>query len=242
MKIEVWSDVACPFCYIGKQNLEKALKQFAFKDEVKVEYKSFELDPSAPVYNGQSFYEKLLSKFGDAEQTKQFLENLTQSAKKVGLTFNLEGLKPTNTFDSHRLTKWAKTKGKEADILENLLNAHFTDSKDVGDHETLADLAEASGLDRQEALKVLNDKSLYADEVRSDQIEAKRYGISGVPFLIINQKYAVSGAQPAEAFLEALNKVWEEENPLLKLKNISVNNEDDTLCTDGSCGIPPRKK
>lgn len=83
MKIEVWSDVACPFCYIGKQNLEKALKQFPFKDEVKVEYKSFELDPSAPVYNGQSYYEKLLPKFGDSEQTKQFLENLTQSAKRL---------------------------------------------------------------------------------------------------------------------------------------------------------------
>ncbi|UYY96809.1 DsbA family oxidoreductase [Peribacillus frigoritolerans] len=241
MKIEIWSDIACPFCYIGKQNLENALAKFPYKDQVDVEFKSFELDPNASLYDGTKYVENLASKFGGTEQAKQFITHLTQQAKNVGLTFNFDEMKPTNTFNAHRLAKWAKTQGKEASVNEKLLSAHFTESKDVGDLDTLADIAEASGLNRDEALNVLNDKKLYAQNVKDDQHEAKRYGINGVPYFIINQKYAVSGAQPAQAFSEALDKVWEEENPAPKLETLSTDTPDGGVCTDGSCVIPPKK-
>ncbi|MGE8081581.1 DsbA family oxidoreductase [Peribacillus loiseleuriae] len=243
MRIEVWSDIACPFCYIGKRKLEGALAQFSYKEQVEVEFKSFELDPNAPLYNGKSFYEGLSSKYGmSSEKAKQFTAGIGQQAANVGLTFNFDEMKPTNTFDAHRLTKLAKLYAKEAAITEKLLYAYFTESKDVGNIETLADIAEASGLERQEALRVLNDKTLYVNDVRSDEADAKRYGISGVPYFIINQKYTISGAQPTETFAEALQKVWEEENPAPKLENLSSDSGDGAFCADGSCMVPPRKQ
>jgi predicted DsbA family dithiol-disulfide isomerase len=241
MKIEIWSDIACPFCYIAKQNLEKALNQFAYKDQVNIEFKSFELDPGAPLYNGENYVEKLSSKFGSIQQAQQFIEHLTQQAKNVGLTFNFNDIKSTNTFDAHRLAKWAKTQGKDTNVNEKLLSAHFEEAKDVGDIEILADIAEEASLNREEALKILQDKNLYSHNVREDQLEAQKYGISGVPFFIINGKYAVSGAQPTTTFSEMLNKVWEEENPAPKLKPLSISTEDEGMCTDGSCVIPPKK-
>jgi len=241
MKIEIWSDIVCPFCYIGKQNLEKALAEFPHKDQVNIEYKSFELDPGAPAYDGTSYVEKLSPKFGGKQQAKQFIAHLTQQAKNVGLTFNFDDIKPTNTFDAHRLAKWAKTQGKEIEVNEKLLSAHFTESKDVGDIDTLADIAEEVGLDREEAIKVLRDKNLYSGNVREDQFKAREFGISGVPFFIINGKYALSGAQPTEAFSKALDTVWKEENPKPKFESLSVDTEDGGMCTDGSCSIPPKK-
>ncbi|MGM1021976.1 MAG: DsbA family oxidoreductase [Bacillota bacterium] len=241
MKIEIWSDIACPFCYIGKQNLERALDGLPYKDEISIEYKSFELDPGASSYDGTSFVEKLTPKFGGREQAKEFLSHLTQQAKNVGLSFQLDSLKPTNTLDAHRLLKWAKTNGKETTLNEKLLIAHFTESKDVGDYDTLADIAEAVGLDRKEALGVLNNKDLYADQVRKDQDEARRVGISGVPFFIFNQKYAVSGAQPTESFSQVLEKVWEEEHPAPKFEILSDETSSEGLCTDEGCAIPPKK-
>lgn len=241
MKIEIWSDVACPFCYIGKQNLENALAKFPYKEQVEVEFKSFELNPNAELYDGTKYVENLAPKFGGMEPAKQFLAQLTQQAKDVGLTFNFDEMKPTNTFDAHRLAKWAKTQGKEAIINEKLLSAHFTESKDVGNLDTLAEIAEVSGLNRDEALKILNDKKLYAENVKNDQYEAERYGIRGVPYFIVNQKYGVSGAQPAQTFSELLDRVWEEENPAPKLKVLSADTFDGEVCTDGSCIIPPKK-
>lgn len=241
MKIEIWSDVACPFCYIGKQNLENALAKFPHKEQVEVEFKSFELNPNALPYDGTTYAESIAPKFGGTERAKQFLAQLTQQAKDVGLTFNTDEMKPTNTFDAHRLAKWAKTQGKEAVINEKLLAAHFTEAKDVGDLDTLADIAEASGLNRDEALNVLNDQKLYAQNIKDDQNEARRYGITGVPYFIVNQKYGVSGAQPAQTFSEVLDKVWEEENPAPKLKVLSADTPDAGVCTDGSCVIPPKK-
>ncbi|MDM5277439.1 DsbA family oxidoreductase [Paenibacillus silvae] len=241
MNIEIWSDIACPFCYIGKQNLEKALEGLPYKDKINIEYKSFELDPSASAYDGTSFADKLAPKFGGREQAKEFMSHLTQQANSVGLSFQLDSLKPTNTLDAHRLLKWAKTKGKETMLNEKLLVAHFTESRDVGDYNTLADIAEAVGLDREEALGMLNTKDLYADQVRNDQNEARRVGISGVPFFIFNQKYAVSGAQPTESFSQVLEKVWEEEHPAAKFEMLSDETSSEGLCTDEGCAIPPKK-
>lgn len=243
MKIEVWSDIACPFCYIGKRRLEEALTQFPHKDQVEVELKSFELNPNASLNTGKSIYEEFSTKYGmSIEQAKQTAEGIAQQAATVGLTFNFDELIPTNTFNAHRLIKWAKLQRKEAAITEKLLYAYFTESKDLGSFETLADIAEASGLEREGALRILNDKNLYANDVWSDEDAAKQYGIRGVPYFIINQKYAISGAQPTETFAGALQKVWEEENPASKLQDLSSGNRDDAFCADGSCMVPPRKQ
>ncbi|MCQ2010964.1 DsbA family oxidoreductase [Sporolactobacillus sp. STSJ-5] len=242
MKIEVWSDIACPFCYIGKHRLEKALSQFPHKEQVEVEFKSFELDPNAPISTEKSIYEKLAANYGiSIEQAKQNVQGVTRQAASVGLTFNFDEMKLTNTFNAHRLIKWAKIHGKEATITEKLFRAHFTESKNLGSLETLADLAEASGLERNEALTVLHDKNLYADDVRSDEDAARQFGISGVPFFIINRKYAISGAQPTDTFTAALQQVWEEENPASKLQILSSDSGDDVSCADGHCIVPQKK-
>jgi len=243
MKIEVWSDFVCPFCYIGKRRLEMALDQFPHKNEVDVEFKSFELDPNSPVYSGKSIHEALASKYGmSIEQAKQSNEQIGQQAASVGLTFNFKDMKPTNTFDAHRLAKFAKTHGKEKVVTESLLHSYFTESKNLSELETLADIAEAVGLDRQEALQVLNDKALYANDVRIDEGIAQQYGVTGVPYFIVNQKYAISGAQPLETFVSALQQVWEEENPAPKLQSLNPEGANDAFCADGSCVVPSKEQ
>ncbi|MEH7548273.1 MULTISPECIES: DsbA family oxidoreductase [Bacillaceae] len=239
MKIEVWSDYVCPFCYIGKRRLELALEQFPHKEQVEVEFKAFELDPNSPTYNGESIHEVLANKYRmSVEQAKQANQNVGNQAATVGLTYNFDGMKPTNTFDAHRLAKFAKTKGKAAVVSENLLQAYFTEAKNIGDFDTLADIAEASGLNRQEVLNILHDKTAFANEVRADEAIAQQYQIGGVPYFIINSKYAISGAQPLETFMGALHKVWEEEAPKPMFQDLST--EQDVSCTDGNCIIPEK--
>jgi predicted DsbA family dithiol-disulfide isomerase len=244
MKIEVWSDFVCPFCYIGKRRLENALAQFPHREQVQVEFKSFELDPNSPKYSGKSIHEALAAKYGmTVEQAKKTNEGVGQHAASVGLTFNFDEMKPTNTFDAHRLAKFAKEKGKEAEMTEKLLYAYFTESKEISDHETLADIAEATGLDREEALHILQDKNAFANDVRIDEGIAQQYGISGVPYFIINQKYAISGAQPPETFANALQKVWEEENASTpKFQDLSGESAEDASCEDGNCAIPDKSE
>lgn len=241
MKIEVWSDFVCPFCYIGKRRLEMALAQFPHRDQVEVEFKSFELDPNSAKYNGKSIHEILSSKYGmSIEQARQANENVGQQAASVGLDFQFDGMKPGNTFDAHRLAKFAKEQGKESAMTEKLLQAYFSESKDIGDVEVLADLAVEAGLDRQQALTVLQDQHAFANDVRMDEAMAQQYGIRGVPYFIINNKYAISGAQAPETFASALQKVWEEESATPIIQDLSAEGSEDTSCTDGSCGIPEK--
>ncbi|MDQ0197905.1 DsbA family oxidoreductase [Neobacillus ginsengisoli] len=243
MKIEVWSDFVCPFCYIGKRRLEEALAQFPQKDQVEVEFKSFELDPNSPKNIDKSIHEVLAGKYGmSLEQAKQANQGVGQQAAGVGLTYHFDTMKPTNTFDAHRLAKFAKTRGKEAEVTEKLLYAYFTDSKHIGDHDTLADIAAAAGIDREETLKVLQDQNAYANDVRIDESIAQQYGISGVPYFVINQKYAISGAQPTATFSGALQQVWQEESASPVLQDLSTENAEDASCADGSCAIPERKE
>ena len=242
MKIEVWSDFVCPFCYVGKRRLELALEQFPHKDQVQIEYKSFELDPDAPVYSEQGIYEALAAKYGTTiEQMVQMNKGLIQQAAELGLAFEYENMKPTNTLNAHRLSKYAKTIGKDKEVTENLLSAYFTKSKNVGDTNTLADIAEESGIDREKALEVISTtETIYEQEVRDDQQLARQYGIQGVPFFLINQKYAISGAQSSETFAGALQKVWEEENEKPMFEDLSTS--DQGMCIDEGCIIPPRKE
>lgn len=239
MKIEVWSDFVCPFCYIGKRRLEMALNQFPHKDQVEVEFKSFELDPNAPIQTEQGIYQALAAKFGASEQqVREMNKGLIQQASDLGITFNYEDMKPTNTFNAHRLNKFAKTIGKETELTEKLLHAYFTDTKNVGDINTLADLAESAGIDCSKALEVLNDETAFANEVRGDERTAQQIGVTGVPFFVVNQKYSISGAQPQETFLGALTQIWEEEKPKPKFQELRFDGDEGAICTDDSCEVP----
>ncbi len=238
LKIEVWSDYVCPFCYIGKRHLEKALEHFPQRDTVEIEYKSFELDPGAPVNTEYSIQELLSKKYGTSlEEAKNMTDGMSRQAASVGLDFRFDSSIPTNTFDAHRLTKYAKTAGKEAEMTEILLYAHFTLSKHIGDKETLVELAKQAGLDEAETVSVL-EGSDFSEEVRRDEEEARQIGVQGVPFFVINRKYAISGAQPSDAFLNSIQKVWEEENEPSALQPLGT---DGMACDENGCEIPPSK-
>jgi len=238
MKIEVWSDFVCPFCYIGKRRLEEAIAQFPGKDQVEVEFKSFELDPNAKTYSGTGINEALAKKYGmSIEEAKRTNEGIGSQAAEVGLTFNFDEMKPTNTFDAHRLAKFAATVGKEKEMTEKLLASYFTESKLISDHDVLVEIAQTAGIEKEETLAVLNDSTKYANDVRIDEALAQQMGVTGVPFFVINQKYSISGAQPTETFRRALQQVWEEEGNAPKLQDLSGGNTA-AACTDDNCEIP----
>lgn len=241
MKVEVWSDFACPFCYIGKQQLEAALEQFAHKDDVKVVYRSFELDPHAQRDVDHDVHDMLVAKYGmSREQAIAMNENLGSKAKEVGLSFQFDNLILTNTFDAHRLEQYATKQGKASPMAQELFRAYFTDSRHLGDHETLTELAVQAGLDRDEALKVLASTD-YSAEVRADEEEASRLGVRGVPFFVIDSKYAVSGAQSSEMLLKNLQTAWKESHPLTMLNDAGSESEA-SACTDGVCAPSAQRK
>ncbi|HWO75131.1 MAG TPA: DsbA family oxidoreductase [Bacillus sp. (in: firmicutes)] len=211
MKIEVWSDFACPFCYIGKRRLEEALEQFPHRDQVEVEFRSFELDPDAPKDQKDSLHEVLAKKYRTSiEQAKAMNQNVSEMAQTVGLTYNLDMAIPTNTFTAHRLAQYAKSQGKEKEMVELLFKAYFTEGKHLSDHDTLVQLASEAGLDEQGVKAVLEGND-FSNEVHSNEMEAQQLGVTGVPFFVINRKYGIWGAQPLEVFTQTLEKVWQEE-------------------------------
>lgn len=239
MKVEIWSDYVCPFCYIGKRRFEAALEQFPNRDAVEVIYKSFELDPNAKTDGNPNVHDMLAAKYGmSREQAIANTQQITEQARTIGLDYKLAEAIQTNTFDAHRLTHFAATKGKMAEMTERLLKAHFTDTQHVGDHETLANIAAEVGLVKAEVLQVLQNGQ-YADEVRADEQEASTLGVRGVPFFVVNRKYALSGAQPSELFLQALQKAWDEEHPLVEMTSDTADN---MVCTDDGCTVPEQNK
>jgi predicted DsbA family dithiol-disulfide isomerase len=241
MKVEIWSDIACPFCYIGKRRFEAALEQFSNKQDIEVIYRSFELDPNAKRDVNQDVHDMLASKYGmTRERAKAMNADVTRQAQTLGLTYNMDTMILTNTFDAHRLTHFAARYGLMREMTELLFKAYFTDAKHVGDHATLIALAAEVGLDAKEAAKVLASDQ-YTKEVHADQQEAVRLGIRGVPFFVINSKYAVSGAQPSEAFLDALQKAWDENKPLTILNNADSRSTDEA-CADGVCTPQAQKQ
>ncbi|MED4127744.1 DsbA family protein [Shouchella miscanthi] len=227
MKVEIWSDVACPFCYIGKRKFEQALDEF--DQPVDVTFKSFQLDPSAPQHSTESMVTVLAKKYNvPVEKAKEMNSQVTAQAKEVGLNYHLESVRVVNTMDAHRLSHLAKEKGKMGEVMEALLDAHFVQGRYVGDRETLIAIAETAGIGKEEVNAVL-DSDQYKDVVMQDQAEGSQIGVQGVPFFVFNRKYAVSGAQPKEAFLQVLEKVKEED-----ASQIQIVNQGDT-CSDGSC-------
>jgi predicted DsbA family dithiol-disulfide isomerase len=211
MRIEVWSDVVCPWCYIGKRRLEAALAKFPARDQVQIVYRAYELDPEAPRDSNQSTAERLASKYGGGlENAKAMMERVSQVAAQDGLEYHLDRTKVENTFDAHRLMAFAATQGKQLELAEILFKSHFTEGKRLSDHAVLADLAVTAGLDRAAAAKTLADPTAFADQVRDDEQKARTLNIRGVPCAVVDGKYGISGAQPVEAFTEVLDHCWKQ--------------------------------
>lgn len=210
MTIEIWSDVVCPFCYIGKREFETALKQFAHKDDVTVIWKSFELDPNAPKRSEHDMYGMLVSKYGGTREDAQTrVQGVVQRAKTVGLEYKMDKAIIGSSFDAHRLIQYAKTKGKGAEAEERLFKAYFMEGVHLADHASLVRLAKEIGLNGEEVAAMLAS-TRFTDEVRADEREAQQLGIRGVPFFVIDRKYGVSGAQQSTHFLGALEQAWKE--------------------------------
>lgn len=242
MKIEVWSDFVCPFCYIGKRRLEEALATLPENYPVEIEFRSFELDPNVPKDETKPVHEALAEKYNvSVEEAKRMNENVGKHAESVGLTYNFDKMLSVNTFDAHRLAHFAKSKGVDLELTEKLFYAYFTEGKKLSDINVLADIAESVGLNREEVVDVLLNDQAFVNEVRYDQMLAQQIGIRGVPFFVLNQKYAISGAQPLETFVGALNKVMEEEQTSPILQDLSGDGED-AACIDGNCAIPDKKE
>ncbi|MFC4100651.1 DsbA family oxidoreductase [Paenibacillus xanthanilyticus] len=237
MRVEVWSDYMCPFCYIGKRRFEKGLADFAHREEVEVVYRSFELDPNSPKSVDHDVHQMLALKYGmSREQAIANNKNVGQQAAAEGLAFNFDDMVLTNTFDAHRLSHFAAAHGKRTEVSELLFKAYFTDSRHLGEHEVLADIAAEAGLNREAALAVLAG-SQYAQEVRAEEEEGARLGIRGVPFYVIDRKFGVSGAQPAHVFLGALQQAWDEGQSAGNETHASGDAGGGDACDDGSCAV-----
>ncbi|MRG87905.1 DsbA family oxidoreductase [Salinibacillus xinjiangensis] len=194
---------------MGKRRLEGAIQKIGHP--VEVTYRSFELDPTMERDVKENMYEKLANKYGmSIEQAKANTESMVEMAKEAGLDYHLDTLILTNTFDAHRLALFAKEQGLMTEMTERILHAYFTESKHIGDHRTLTELAVEVGLNREAVEKMLASEDMK-EEVLADERQAREYGINGVPFFLINKKYALSGAQPTETFVQALQKVLAEE-------------------------------
>lgn len=216
MTVDIWSDVACPFCYIGKKHFETALKEAGLEEQVSWEWKSFQLDPNAPKSDDRSIYEILSEKYDQTlERARDMTANVNAMASNVGLYFDMDSLQPTNTFDAHRLIHFAKEYGKQDAMKEALLRAYFMEGKHVGDSQTLIKLAEQAGLNKGEAFSML-DSTKYADAVRQDIDTAQKLGIKGVPFFLINKKYGISGAQPVATFIQVFQQIRDNEKAAVK--------------------------
>ncbi|MGV3762067.1 DsbA family oxidoreductase [Parapedobacter sp.] len=235
MKIEIWSDIMCPFCYIGKKHLETALKQFNDADAIDVVWKSYQLDPYIPRNpEYKDTYQYLAASKGMSyEEAKQMTTGVTQTAAKAGLTLDFEHAVVANSFDAHRLVHLAQSKGVANAMKEGLFRAHFTDGKNINSYDVLVAVGTAAGLAGADITAVL-DSDRYSDKVSYDIREAREIGVRGVPFFVFNRKYAVSGGQPPEVFLQTLRKSfaeWRADHPKITL----AVTEGPTCSPDGRC-------
>lgn len=234
MKVEIWSDVMCPFCYIGKRKFENALSQFEQKSQIEIEWKSFQLMPELKTEAGRNLDQFLSEEKGiSLEQAATMNTQVTQMAKDVDLNFDFDKAIPANTFKAHQFAHFAKANGKQNEAEEKLFQAYFIEGKNVDDTATLLDLANELGLNIDE-LKTELESEKYVEAVRFDIYEAQQIGVRGVPFFVLDRKYAVSGAQESSSFLEILEKSfdeWQNENPEKKL-NIT---NGDSCSIDGEC-------
>jgi predicted DsbA family dithiol-disulfide isomerase len=209
MRVDIWSDIVCPWCYIGKRRFERGLAEFDHRDEVEVVYHAFELDPSIPAGQGTPIIELLAAKYGmSPQQAAQAEESVAAKAAADGLTFNPNRVMG-NTFDAHRLVRLGQEAGAQGPVLQRLYEAYFGEGRPVFGVPELTELAQEAGLDPAQAREMLAGDG-YAADVRADEAQARSLGISGVPFYVLDSKYGISGAQATQTFTAALEQAWAE--------------------------------
>ena len=232
MEVKIWSDVRCPFCYIGKRKFEMALERFPHKDKVKVVWQSFELDPNMKTNTAVSAIEHLSEAKGISKgQAEGMQQHVATIAQEIGLDFNSKNTIVANSFNAHRLIQFAKVKGLGNEVEEALFKAYFVEGKNIDEIKTLVETGVSIGLNESEVKEIFSSDA-YTKEVRKDEMQAQSIGINGVPFFVLNNKYAVSGAQSPDTFLEVLEQTWDEmekENPVL------IITEGDSCSIDGNC-------
>jgi predicted DsbA family dithiol-disulfide isomerase len=238
VRVEIWSDIACPWCYIGKARFESGLATFAHKDQVEVVFRSYELDPARAKGDTVEVIPMLARKYGLSEAKAREAEaGVAANARSEGLGYQAEGRDHGNTFDIHRMLHFAKAQGKQDALLELAFRANFAEERSVFSDERLLELAVEAGLDKDEAAAVLADPSAYAEDVREDEREAQMFGATGVPFFVIDRKYGISGGQPAEVFANALDEAWKTFTPpLVTLAGVS-GADDAEVCGPDGCAI-----
>lgn len=213
MKVEIWSDVVCPWCYIGKRNFEAALEGFEHRDEVEVVWRAFELDPGAPAHREGPYAERLARKYRTSvDEAQGMVDRMTQAAAAVGLDFRFDLAQPGNTFDAHRVIHLAAARGRQDEMKERLLRATFTEGEATGDVAVLVRLATEVGLDATEVTDALATGA-FTEEVRAEEAEAAQLEITGVPFFVVDRAFGISGAHPPEALRRILDKAWAASHP-----------------------------
>lgn len=231
LTVEIWSDIACPWCYIGKKRFETALADFPFRDDVQVTWRAFELSPDTPTGPGRPEIDALAEHKGiPRPQVERMFAQVTAVAAGEGLAYDFDRTLSFNTFDGHRLVHLATTVGLGDRVLEALYSAHFEHGADLGDDETLVRVVSEAGLDADQARAVLAGGD-HADDVRRDEAEARAIGVTGVPFFVVDRRLGVSGAQPADVFTQLLEEGWKSANPLATLAPAAE------ACVDDSCAI-----
>lgn len=239
MQVEIWSDIACPWCYIGKRRFEQALESFEHGDEVRVVWRSFELDPHAPKRQTASQLDLLALKYRmTREQVEAMNARMSAEAAKEGLTFDLVRVQVGNTFDAHRLLHFAATKGLRDALVERLFAGYLGEGVALGEHENLIALATDVGFEADE-VRVTLASDAFADAVRLDEARAQEIGVSGVPFFVIDSRYGVSGAQSPEVLVGAIRQAWNERSRGVQMVGVGSTPTGEVAgCEDGQCEVP----
>lgn len=244
MRVEIWSDVACPWCYIGKARFEQGLAEFAHKDQVEVVFRSFELDPNRPEGETTPVLRMLAKRYGmTEEQAREAEQRVADNAAAEGLGYRVMDRDSGNTFAIHRLLHFAKTQGLQNELVNLTFRANFAEERSVFDRERLLELAVEAGLDPAESRKVLEDSTAFADEVRADEREAAELGANGVPFFVLDRRYGVSGGQPAAVFKQVLEKAWATRPQPVKLAavpGLPDPGQSEEVCGPDGCAVPQR--
>jgi predicted DsbA family dithiol-disulfide isomerase len=239
MKVEIWSDIACPWCYIGKRRFEKALAAFPHRDEVEVHWRSFQLDPTLPDHHDGTELDYLVQRKGMSRaQVSQMFDQVTAIAAEEGLHYDFGSVVVANSFAGHELLHLATSRGVGDVVKEALLSAHFEHGEDIGDRDVLVRIGTEAGLDAEEIVRDLAAHT-WRDAVVADITAAHQLGIRGVPFFVLDEKYGVSGAQPTELFVQALEQAWRESRPLVMVQPAAVSGAaaDLAVCGPDGCAI-----
>ncbi|AQS85931.1 MAG: DsbA family oxidoreductase [Acetobacter aceti] len=234
MKLEIWSDYACPYCYIGKRFLEAALAEFEHAREIEIVFRAFELDPTSGPAVTTTTLDRIMRKYGKSRSDAQaMIDHITSMGERCGLDMRYASVRYTKTFDAHRLTKFAELHERGADMTERLFRAYFTDNLPLADHDVLVGLAQDVGLD-SDAVRAMLTGTNFAEDVRRDETRASQAGVHGVPFFVFDGVYAFSGAQPKAQLLAALRQSWNDAR-----KTVSDNPTTGMTCDSKGCAIPP---